>query len=158
MRRVAIATTAAVAALLFAGVARGQEGQADTAAQRPPGVLTESERQALEAQAREMEERLRAEREGRVLEEAPAEEPAEGAAGEDAVDGMQGKLEGGHDTEADSGATQCPEQLRVLIRADTQHRAIGRHHLSGEEVVAGKAVLPHQPADPSAESEPSDSG
>ena len=44
----ACATLLALAAILIgAGAARGQEGQADSAAQRAPGVITEAERAAL---------------------------------------------------------------------------------------------------------------
>ena len=42
---------ALLALVAGASVARAQEGKADSAAQRPPGVLTEAERQSKPARA-----------------------------------------------------------------------------------------------------------
>jgi hypothetical protein len=71
--RNSVVALACVALLAGAGAARAQEGQADSAAQRPPGVLTSEERQALEARAKAEEERRRAERQGVVQEPAAAD-------------------------------------------------------------------------------------
>lgn len=116
MRRPVLAALALVALVAGADVARAQEEQADTAAQRAPGVLTEAERQALEAQLREMEERLRAEREGVAREELP--EPADTPAGEDQAEAAAGRQAPGDTL---TGAVPPPDDVyqRLLEGADT---------------------------------------
>ena len=128
MRRPAIAIALALAAVLVgASAARAQEeGQApaDTAAVRPPGVLTAEQREALEAQVREVEERLRGERAGEdpeAGEEPAAERPAgeEGADRPRAVEGAPGVPEGGRVPPADA------LYQRLLEGADTTGIAVG---------------------------------
>jgi hypothetical protein len=46
----------------------------------------------------------------------------------------------------------------VLVLGRAQQLAVGRYHIDREEVVDRKAVLAHQPADATAESEPGDTG
>ncbi|HUF90239.1 MAG TPA: putative LPS assembly protein LptD, partial [Gemmatimonadota bacterium] len=91
---------------------------ADTAAPRPPGVLTTEQREALEAQARAEEERRRGER-ARVEPE-PGEEPeAERPAGEERVDRPRaGEPAPG---ESPAGRVPPPDALyqRLLEGADT---------------------------------------
>ncbi|HUG88833.1 MAG TPA: putative LPS assembly protein LptD, partial [Actinomycetota bacterium] len=120
MRRAAVALALA-AVLVGAGTARAQEeGQApaDTAAPRPPGVLTTEQREALEAQARAEEERRRGERAPVAPE--PGEEPeAERPAGEEQVDRPRaGEPAPG---EPPAGRVPPPDALyqRLLEGADT---------------------------------------
>ena len=126
-RRVVFAVGLALLAIVAgASVARAQEGQADSAAQRPPGVLTEAERQALEAQAREMEERLRAEREGAI--ELPPElmEELEDAEREAAQERAEAPVGGPAPGDTLTGAVPPPDALydRLLENADTTGGAV----------------------------------
>jgi len=116
-----VAALAFVALIAGAGAARAQEGQADSAAQRPPGVLTDAERQALEAQLREMEERLEAERQGIVAEE-PQEVP-DRPAGEPRTEAPAGRRAPGDTL---SGGVPPPDAIyeRLLEGADTTGIAI----------------------------------
>ncbi|HEY7471446.1 MAG TPA: putative LPS assembly protein LptD, partial [Gemmatimonadota bacterium] len=133
MRR-ALATAAFASLLGLAGIPggagelRAQEGQADSAAQRAPGVISEQERAALEAQLREMEERLRAEREGAI--ETPADEGREAAAPEPSAGapgpGEQARREGRAPGDTLTGAIPPPDALydRLLEGADTTGIAV----------------------------------
>src|SRR5262249_14842420 len=71
---------------------------------------------------------------------------------------MEAELERGDDTGGSPAASQRPEQVGVLVFGRPQQLAVGRHDVDGEEVVDREAVLAHQPADATAESEPCDSG
>ena len=64
----------------------------------------------------------------------------------------------GDDPEVPAPAAQTPEELRVLVLAGVDEPAVGGHEVGRDEVVAGQAVLAHQPADPAAEREPGDAG
>ncbi len=46
----------------------------------------------------------------------------------------------------------------MLLLRGSDELAIGGHHVGGEQVVGGEAVLAHQPADPTAECESGDAG
>ena len=46
----------------------------------------------------------------------------------------------------------------VLLLAGTNELALGRHDVRRDEVVDGRAVLPHQPPDPAAEGQPCNAG
>jgi hypothetical protein len=125
MRRTAVATLSIAALLLGAGAARAQEEQADTAAQRPPGVLTEAERQALEAQLREVEERLEAERQGVIRDEPDLPDEARGdlPAGADRADAPDGR---GAPGDTLTGAVPAPDDVyrRLLEGVDTTAVAV----------------------------------
>ena len=128
-RKRALVGIGVLAALLAgAGVARGQEGQADSAAQRPPGVLTEAERQALEAQTREMEDRLRAEREAALGRDPEVEEDREEIprdAGQAAA-GDRAPAAGRAPGDTLAGAVPPPDDVyrRLLENADTTAGAV----------------------------------
>ncbi len=69
---------------------------------------------------------------------------------------MQLEFELGDDPEVTAAAAQAPEQVGVLVRAGVQQPAVGGDEIGADEVVAGEAVLAHQPADPTAERVPGD--
>ena len=69
---------------------------------------------------------------------------------------VQQILEGGDDAEVPATAAQAPEELLVLVGAGRHELSGGRDDVGRDEVVAGEAVLPHQPADPAAEGEAGD--
>jgi hypothetical protein len=66
---------------------------------------------------------------------------------------MKVELEGGNHAEVAAAAADGPEEIGVLRSAGLQDIAGRRDHLSREEVVDGQAVLSHQPAESSAESQ-----
>ena len=73
-------------------------------------------------------------------------------------DRMQRQLERRHDPEVAAASAQTPEEVGVLVLARMQEPAVGGDDVGADEVVAGKAVLPHQPADAAAEREARDAG
>lgn len=75
-------------------------------------------------------------------------------AGEDLrTEGMQPEFQLRDYPEAASTASQCPEQLRVLVLGGADDPAVPGHEVGGEQVVAGKSVLAFEPARASAERE-----
>ena len=80
------------------------------------------------------------------------------AGGHGRADRVQIELEGGDDAEIASAAAQAPEEVGVLRRARGEDLAVGGDHLGRAQVVAGQAVLAHQPADPAAQREAGDAG
>ena len=77
---------------------------------------------------------------------------------QDGADRVQLELERGDDPEVAAAAAQRPEQVGVLVGADPAHRAVSGDDLERDHVVAGQAVLAHQPADAPAERESGDAG
>ena len=71
---------------------------------------------------------------------------------------MQRELELCHDAEVAAAAAQPPEEICVLGLARVDELPVGRHDVGADEVVAGEAVLAHQPADPAAERVAADAG
>ena len=71
---------------------------------------------------------------------------------------MQAELELGHHAEVAAAAAQAPEQLGVLALARAHRLPVGGDQVGRDQVVAGQAVLAHQPADAAAEREPGDAG
>ena len=63
-----------------------------------------------------------------------------------------------NDPEVAAAATERPEQVGVLVLARAQDPAVGRHDVGREEVVEGKAVARHDPAEAAAERQPRDAG
>jgi len=82
----------------------------------------------------------------------------EGAAEDDRADRVQAVLERGDDAEIAAAAAQPPEEVVVLDGARRDEASVGGDHVGREEVVAGQAVLSHQPTDPAAEGEARDPG
>ena len=82
----------------------------------------------------------------------------DGAGGHGRADRVQVELEGGDDAEVAASAAQAPEEVGVLRRARGEDLAVGGDHLGRAQVVAGQAVLAHQPADPAAQREAGDAG
>lgn len=74
------------------------------------------------------------------------------------ADRVQLKLERCGHAEVPATATQRPEQVGVLAFAGGHELAIGGHQVDGEQVVAGEAVLAHQPAEAAAERQTADAG
>ena len=73
-------------------------------------------------------------------------------------DRMQCHLHRRHHAEVAATTAQAPEELGVVVRTGLHHRAVGGHHLGGEQVVAGQAVGPHEVADAAAEREAAEPG
>ena len=73
-------------------------------------------------------------------------------------DAMEPELEGGHDPEVPAPAAKTPVQLRVLVLAGAHEPTVRRDEVRRLQVVAGQAVLAHEPADPAAEREAGDAG
>jgi hypothetical protein len=71
---------------------------------------------------------------------------------------VQGKLELGHHAEVAAPAAQRPVQVRMLGAAGRHQPPVGGHHLAGDDVVAGQAVLAGEPAHAAAEGQPADAG
>ena len=59
--------------------------------------------------------------------------------------------ERGDDAEVPAAAAQRPEQVAVRARAGRHERAVGEHHVGGQQVVDGEAEAPGQVADAAAE-------
>jgi hypothetical protein len=96
--------------------------------------------------------RVDAEHLGRVI-EGVREESAVGGG-----DGVQPVGEGGDDAEVASPAAQRPQEVRMVGAARLDYPAICGDDLGLDEVIAGKARQPVQPADPAAEGEAGDAG
>ncbi len=77
-------------------------------------------------------------------------------AGDHRPDLVQDVLERRGDAKVAAAATNCPEQIRVLVGAHVNHAAVGHHHVGGLQVVERKAVLRHQPAQSATERQASD--
>ena len=71
---------------------------------------------------------------------------------------MERELERRHDAEGAAAAAQRPQQVGVLVGGRAHDRAVPRHQLGGEQVVAGQAVLALQPARAAAQRQPGDAG
>ena len=68
------------------------------------------------------------------------------------------ELELGDDAEVRAGATDTPEEIRVLVLARGDELAVGGDDVDGEQLVDGQPEFPHQPADPTAERESGEAG
>ncbi len=84
----------------------------------------------------------------------------EDRAGEDrrARPGGAWYVERGRDAEVPAAAAQAPEQLAVLVLARVHQTTVGGDHVGRHQVVAGQAVLAHEPTDAAAEREAGDAG
>ena len=71
---------------------------------------------------------------------------------------MQLELERGHDAEIAAAAPQCPEQIRVLLRAGANQPAVGRDDVRRDQIVDGQAELAGGPAEAAAEREAGNAG
>src|SRR5262249_32791649 len=69
---------------------------------------------------------------------------------------MQPELERGDDSEVASAPPQAPEQLGMLVGARPNASAIRGDDLRGDKVVAGQAMLAHEPAVAASQCETSD--
>ena len=78
-------------------------------------------------------------------------------AAQDGPDRMELVDERGHDAEVAAAAAQGPEEVRVSRRWLDQFAVCG-HDLGRQQVVAGQAVLPIEPADAAAEGQAGDAG
>ena len=67
-------------------------------------------------------------------------------------------LERRDDAEIAAAAPERPEQVRMLVGAGGDERAVGGDDVGREQVVAGEAVLAHQPAEAAAQRQPADAG
>ena len=80
------------------------------------------------------------------------------AAGHRGADRVDLERERGHHPEVATPAAMRPQQLGVLVLGRQHPLAVGGDELDPDEVVAGEAVLAHQPADAAAERETADAG
>ena len=71
---------------------------------------------------------------------------------------MQLQFELRDDAEVASASAKAPEQVRVLGLGRVDEAAVCGDEVGCDEVVAGEAVLAHQPADAAAEREAADAG
>ena len=71
---------------------------------------------------------------------------------------VQAKFERGHDSEVAAAAANGPEEVFILRRAHCHVIAIRVYEVSGENIVATKAELAHQPPDSAAKREPAYAG
>src|SRR5688500_19474930 len=69
---------------------------------------------------------------------------------------MEPELERRHDPEVRAGATQAPEELRVLVLACANDPAVGGRELDGQQIVDRQTELPLQPAHAPSEREAGD--
>ncbi len=67
------------------------------------------------------------------------------------ADVVAAEREGGDDAEVPAAAAQRPEQVGVVVFAGGDERAVGQHHVGGQEVVDGQAEPAGQVADAAAE-------
>ena len=74
---------------------------------------------------------------------------------EAAVDGRTNRtdpvFEGSNDPEVAATTAERPEQVGVLVLARAEDPAVGRHDVGREQVVEGKAVAGHDPAEAATE-------
>ena len=73
-------------------------------------------------------------------------------------DRLELELERGDDAEVAAATAQPPEQLGVAVGARAHEPAVGGDDVGAHEVVAGQALLAHEPADAAAEGEARDAG
>src|ERR671936_2061746 len=71
---------------------------------------------------------------------------------------MELEVESRDDAEVAAAAADAPEELAVLALTRRDDRAVRRHHLGLDEVVAGEAVLRRRPPVPAARREAADPG
>jgi hypothetical protein len=71
---------------------------------------------------------------------------------------VQLKFKRGHDTEVSAAPADGPEQVRVLLRACGDELAIRGHDIGRQQIVAGEAVLAHEPAEAATERQARDAG
>ena len=69
---------------------------------------------------------------------------------------MQLELEARRDAEVRAGATEAPEQLRLLVRARPDEAPVGGHELDRAKAVDRQPEPPLEPADAAAERQPGD--
>ena len=65
-------------------------------------------------------------------------------------------LKGSDHAEVTAATPEAPEEVRVLTGVDVAELAVGSNDISGNEVVAGQAILARQPADTAPQSEAGD--
>ena len=74
------------------------------------------------------------------------------------ADGLELELQRGDDAEVAAATAQPPEELGVAVGAGAHEAAVGGHDVGAHEVVAGQALLAHEPADAAAQGEARDAG
>src|SRR6266487_1826849 len=57
---------------------------------------------------------------------------------------------------ATTTATQCPEEIGIVVRITGEHTPIGHNHLSREQIVTGQAKLTAQDAIPASKCQTGD--
>ena len=67
------------------------------------------------------------------------------------VDWIKLILEDGYDPEISATSSNCSEQVIVFIGTRMENLAFGIYQLDAQEIVAGGAILAHQPAEPAAQ-------
>ena len=77
---------------------------------------------------------------------------------EDRVEGVRLELQRRRHTEVPAPAAQRPEEIRLVLRIDEPHLAVGGDDLDLREVVDGQPVRAHQPAESPAERQAGDTG
>jgi hypothetical protein len=65
--------------------------------------------------------------------------------------GIQGELERGDDPEAAPATAQRPEEVGLVLAIDMEEPAVGGHDVDGKDAVAGEAVAPGEPSQPTAQ-------
>ena len=71
---------------------------------------------------------------------------------------MEVELQARRDAEVRARAAEAPEQLRLLVRAGAHAPPVGGHEIDRAEAVDRQPEVALEPADPSAERQPGDSG
>ena len=74
------------------------------------------------------------------------------------ADVVAAERERGDDAEVPASATQGPEQVRMRALTGGDERAVGEHHIGGQQVIHRQAEPPGQVADTAAESQPGHPG
>ena len=74
------------------------------------------------------------------------------------ADVVAAERERGDDAEVPAAAAQRPEQVRMGVLARGHERAVGEHHVRGEQVIDGQAETARQVADPPAQGQPGHPG
>ncbi len=69
---------------------------------------------------------------------------------------MESKLERGDHSEVAATATECPEEILILVVAGRDLLAVGGDHIGTDQVVARQAVRPCQISDPTTQRQPAD--